>query len=145
VLGGNVAVGIPAWVEILFRTDGSWEHWVTEFQGHNNYLHVTQEQRGPITEAQRRTVARWWLNLDSKPYGMSLGASVCKWAFEGLSPEAVSQRYGDGKKVYLTAPCDDKQNLLTGPREVEIGHPSEALLELAVEDGRLAGAAPADI
>lgn len=138
MLGGNPAHGVPIWVDILLRTDGTWVHWTTTYTGDNHYLHIQQEQRGPITEAQRRTVARWYLGLDPRPYGMALGSTLTAWAFAGFTPKQLSERYGDGRKLYLAgshSPRADRDE----------SQEREALLEDAVESGQLSGAAPADI
>ena len=121
VLGCNVAHGVPVWVEILLRTDGTWDHWVTRFNDHDNhYLHIIQKQSRPITEAQRKTLARWKLHLDPSPYGRPLGASVCEWAFGDMDMDEVSRKYGDGSRVYLTAPCNDREKIIDAGGKQEI-------------------------
>lgn len=53
------------------------------------------------TEAQLRTLARWWLGIDV-PFGLTgLGGPVCSWAFRGTDPQELSKKFGDGRKVYL--------------------------------------------
>ncbi len=103
VLSADVSVAVPIRVKILLRTDGTWVHWSTSFDGQRNcYLHIEQAQRGPITEAQRRTLAGWWLKREPSPYGLPIGATVFKWAFADFdSPDEVSAKYGDGSRVYL--------------------------------------------
>jgi hypothetical protein len=114
VLGGNVAINAPAWVEILLHADGTWEHWITRWQDKGNtYLHIQHEFMYPqgqpaATEQQRRAVARWWLGIDAKPYGMSLGQSVCEWAFAGMTPDQISAQYGS--KVYLNIPGGEEES-----------------------------------
>lgn len=113
-LTGQVMVGCPVGVTILLRTDGTWVHWQTDFDAHNHYLHFADEgrfvrlgddyrpvyRRDEPTAAQRRTLARWWLG-DERPYGMTIGEPVARWAFAGLTPQQISDRYGDGRPVYL--------------------------------------------
>ncbi len=102
VLAGNPARGVPVWIEIVLRSDGSWQHWVTRFKDEGaSYLLIEQPSSKPATEAQRRTVARWWFELDPRPFGMPLGATVCQWAFDGMSPDEISRRYGNGSPVFL--------------------------------------------
>lgn len=94
----------PARVRILLRTDGSWAHWTTEFPGSgNSYFHIDDARSAsrPATESQRRTLARWWLRIDPRPYGAGVGATVYAWAFEGRSADQLSAEYGDGSKVFL--------------------------------------------
>jgi len=101
VLRGTIGHGAPITVDILLRTDGTWDHWATRYEGDNQCLHIERESRGPATEAQRRTVARWYLGVDPRPYGLCPGGTLCKWAFAGLAPDEVSRMYGDGSPVYL--------------------------------------------
>src|SRR5689334_10584251 len=62
-LHAQVLIGYPIGVTILLRSDGSWVHWTTDFQSGNHYLHFAagSGEGSPLTEAQRRTLARWWL------------------------------------------------------------------------------------
>lgn len=67
----------------------------------NTYAHFT----GPVpvegpTEQQRATLAARFLRKSSA-LPAALGAPVCAWAFSGLTPDLVSERYGDGSKVFL--------------------------------------------
>jgi hypothetical protein len=131
-LEGQVMIGCPIGVEILLRTDGSWAHWGTSYAANNHYLHIrptgngitevvettspsgakvfTHREKLPEpTEAQRETVARWYLDRESRPYGMPLGGSLCSWAFQGIDAQEVSRRYGSGQRIYLAghgAPVD---------------------------------------
>jgi hypothetical protein len=87
----------------------------------------------------------WIRRLLQRPPG--LGASVIKWGLAGLTLEQVSATYGDGRKLYVTAPiADDGVTILRGPGETSDADMArrEAFLEQAVEDGQLAGASPAD-
>jgi hypothetical protein len=51
----------------------------------------------PPTEAQRATVARWYLNREDRPAAPS--RSLCAWAFAGMNPREVSTRYGDERRI----------------------------------------------
>jgi hypothetical protein len=113
VIEGNPALRCPVLVKILLRSDGSWVHWATEFNGGDNgYLHLVQSPDCEPSEAQRRTVARWWLDLDPTPYRMGLGRTTCEWAFKGMTPQQVSDTYGDGSRPILTARCDEKERII---------------------------------
>ena len=104
-----VHVGAPVKVLLSVRTDGTVHFWQTRFDGSDNtYAHIVERMngydRGPPepTEAQRRTIARWWAGIE-RPLGLrgGVGASVLQWAFAGMDPEEVSRRYLDSKPVYL--------------------------------------------
>ena len=98
-------------VELMLHTDGtvSWVEtrdarpadrafgWYTAFgfRGHPNI---------PATEAQARYLAGLYLGhgRDADPYAMGTpNAEVCRWAFAGMTPQQVSERYGAGERVFL--------------------------------------------
>ena len=67
--------------------------------GGNCYAHVVADA-GAITEEQRITIARAYLGID-RPYGMTPGKTLIAAAFDGMSPDAISKKYGDGRPVLL--------------------------------------------
>lgn len=109
----EVHVGVPVAVQLSLRTDGSVQLWATRVGANaSSYVHVVSRMNGydrtgtPIlptpTEAQRRTVARWWSGAE-KPLGLrnGVGATLLKWAFEGMEMSAVQDRYLDGAQVFI--------------------------------------------
>jgi hypothetical protein len=90
------------------------------------YLHLLDEPQRPPFEPERQWVAKMWLppytgddvkwkylgahrhedawlrRLLQRPPG--IGASVIKWGLQGMKPQEVSAKYGDGSQIYLTAP-----------------------------------------
>lgn len=73
------------------------------------YLHLAEDEAPPAppTEAQRRTLARMWLGIDSPIPNATTGASTQGWAFQGMSsPDELSALYGDGahQEIVPTGP-----------------------------------------
>lgn len=109
----QVMIGFPVAVRLSLRTDGTVGIWQTVFDGTgNHYAHVDDgynhnPPRAP-TEAQRRTVARWWAGIERPcglPYGV--GHSLLEWAFAGMSLSEMTNRYLDGSHPALTFPHDE--------------------------------------
>ncbi|SHL81006.1 hypothetical protein SAMN05444389_101461 [Paracoccus solventivorans] len=66
------------------------------------YFHLTETPAEAPTEAQRAILGRRWIKGKAcEIIPASLGADVCRWAFGGMTPQELSNRYGDGAKVYL--------------------------------------------
>jgi hypothetical protein len=114
-----VSLRVPLLVTISLRSDGTWRHIGSTFrQGDNRYFHFAfddphdRQSRLHPTEAQRRTLARWFLRLEPSPFGLALGGPVKVWAFDGLAPDDVSARYGNGHAIVLTAPCGPDEAIL---------------------------------
>ena len=95
------------------------------------------------TEMQLETLWRLWLG-EITAWGItgSLGRPVASWAFNGYTPEELSQRFSGGKQVFLNN--DDIDHRAEEAEEIRVAL-CEASLELACESGRMAGAQAADI
>jgi hypothetical protein len=99
----------------------------------HHYLHLDPEvpDREPL-DSEREWIARMYLARDEETrWGLlglgrpdhewlrrllgrapTLGASPMRWAFRGVSVEEVAAKYGDGRKIFLTAPCDEREDVL---------------------------------
>ena len=65
----------------------------------NVYMHLDCKPEHDATEAQRAQLAEWYLKWRTAP--ACLGASICRWAFRGMTPDQISAKYGDGGKVFI--------------------------------------------
>lgn len=145
----QLALDCPLLITASIRTDGSVVECGAEWQETDNtYWHLCAgsadvDRRGELTQAQRETLIRIW-GGQVRPFGVrgTCGGPVMAWVNASRAEvEAILDR-----KVYLTAPCDDRQEIMpSGASRPADESPSEALLELAVEEGRMGGALPADI
>lgn len=107
-LEGSPSVSVPITATILLKDDGTWHHVNTAYGARPNWywhfdgVHHERDEYGELvgytlpdaTEAQRRTLARWFFERDARPYGISLGAPVARWAFGGAHPDEIAGRYG---------------------------------------------------
>lgn len=166
MLHRDVCLYIGLRIEIAIRSDGSvWFCGTTPIGHENTYWHFAREwsayhpnkvlvpgYRGDEarkiaakqpTSAQLATLARWYLGLDV-PFGLGgLGHPVCAWAFRGYTANDLSQQFGDGSPVYLTAPTPGDVDRLQ--EDADRIAKQEAALEWACEEGLLPGAFPADL
>lgn len=105
----QVHIGCPVSVRLSLRTDGNVAIWDTKFDGSgSHYAHVDPDmyaygEPNAPTEAQRRTVARWWAGVE-RPCGLSggVGKSLLDWAFIGMAMSDIKDRYLDGSLPALT-------------------------------------------
>lgn len=68
---------------------------------YNPYAHIVGDAPTECpTEAQRAMLAAVYLRR-SKEFPAPLGSTVCGWAFQGMTPDKVSEKYGTGATVYL--------------------------------------------
>lgn len=149
----------PLKLAVLVHADGSVAEWYARWYAadDNTYWHLDhgseEDATGeyahrparPLTPAQRETLIRIW-GKQIRPFGVAgtCGAPVMRW----VAPTRGEVETILDRPVVLTAPCDATE-AIRGPGEPEAAADRiaahEALLELAVEDGQLTGAGPADI
>lgn len=94
----EVAHNCPLTVVVLIRTTGEialWETRWTTGEG-NTYWHFGSEPRHPVTDAQRATLERMFLNLEPMPGGLgsALGGPVTRLMRGGSSLDAIAARHG---------------------------------------------------
>jgi hypothetical protein len=113
---GKPSVGIPVWVEFILSPDGILTHWktdwTTEYDQGFGTLGFSRLVFGRVndampesqpTEAQRNFLARLWLKQDrTETFGLGLNDAVCNWAFKGMTPDEVNEKYGDCSPLFLS-------------------------------------------
>lgn len=137
--------------------------WAGDIRQLHGYIHLDGDPDREPTEHERAWFARYYLGdhetrrtmlglepAEAGPHGLGLpslglGSPTCRWAFAGMTPQEVSDRYGDGRRILLTAPTDSRERILRGPRgEADDLSRREAAYDLAVESGEVVGGSPAD-
>jgi hypothetical protein len=99
----QVHIGCPVAVELSLRTDGSVLLWNIQFASSaSHYAHLSPTQYAYSTphrptDAQRRTVARWWAGIE-RPLGLTggVGQSLIEWALDGQPLDSLKP-YLDGR------------------------------------------------
>ena len=100
-----VAIDCPMVAQILIRTTGEIVLWNANWLpgATNTYWHFSAgtSESHALTDAQRTTLERMWLNLADLPGGMGggLGRPVAKWAFAGRTPDEVAAKHGAPRPI----------------------------------------------
>ena len=111
VLAAQVDVGLPLTVQLAIHADGhvvvrGYEWTNTD----NSYLHVyidpgEHNKEWTATDAQRRTIWRWWAGKDRLPelQACGIGATTQALIQRGVdySIDEVQRRYLDGQQIAL--------------------------------------------